>query len=42
MNEWKKNRLRRKGYSEVAIWELEHHQNIELNRNYKKEKNNEN
>jgi len=26
-----KNKLRRKGYSEVAIWELEVNQNIKLN-----------
>jgi len=26
MNNWEKEQLRKRGYSEVAIWEIEHHQ----------------
>lgn len=32
MNNWEKEQLRKKGYSEVAIWEIENHMNIELNK----------
>lgn len=36
MNDWEKEQLRKRGYSKVAIWEIELHRDIELNKNRRK------
>ena len=40
MNEWEKRRLRKQGYSEVAIWEIKQHIKNELKNSNKKENDN--